>query len=140
MTKPRSVRAANTYLRKAVRSGPAFDPGMCKAETREAYLIPSDGSPDAKAACRKARHKFTNAWVWGAFIFFRIGKHWHVGICGLVKGVIFTVDNPRTGHWNRVTLDEFYARWPGAEFETFSLDIDGVQVRRMPRVIRRWKP
>lgn len=138
--KPRGVVATNAYLRREVKSGESFEIGMCKAKCRGAYLIPSNGDPDAKAAALHARHTFTNAWVWGAFMFFKIGAHWHVAICGLVKGVIFTTDNPRSGHWNRTTLEAFYELWPTAEFYTFSLDIDGVQVRKMPRVSRRWKP
>lgn len=139
-TKPRSVRATNAYLRRQVVAGKPFDPGMCKAECREAYLVPSNGAGDANEAYSRTRHRFTNAWVWGAFIWFDIGNHGHVAICGLVKGVIFTTDNPRSGHWNRVTLEDFYKTWPSARFRGFSLDIDDVQVRKMPRIIRRWKP
>lgn len=137
----RTVGQALDYVNRQIAGGRAFKPGMCKQETREAYNVPSDGAGDAAIAWRRTDHRFSGQWVRGAFIWWTGGSdgHGHVAICRWRKGRIATVDYPRVGHWNKTTVDQLEQAWPGLRFAGTSLDIDGVQVRRLPRLRRRWE-
>ena len=136
----RSVKEAIAYIRARIKSGTTFRSGLCKRESRMAYNVPSDGSGDATTAWGRTRHRFHGAWIWGAFIWWTGGSegHGHVAIMRWRKGHIWTVDYPHVGRWNATTVAELEAAWPKITFAGTSLDIDGVTVRRMPKVIRRW--
>jgi hypothetical protein len=136
----RTPREVLRYLRYQERYGRAFDSGMCLKETHDAYLVPSDGTPDATTGWERTRRKFFHRWVPGAFMWWTGGSHGHghVAICAWKKGFIRTVDYPHMGHWNTVTVAELEKAWPNIKYAGMSLDIDGVKVRRMPRLFRRW--
>lgn len=142
----RTVKEAATYIGEQIRIGPPFRHGLCKRKTREAYGIPSDGTIDAADAFDKTRHRFHGAWIWGGLIWWKGGtpdpetgkRHGHVAFMRWRKGHIRTVDFPRVGHWNNTTVTALEEAWPEITFAGTSLDIDGVTVRKMPRVIRRW--
>lgn len=115
--------------------------GMCKAETRGAYLIESDGSDDATEAWGRTRYRVHGAWIPGAFMWWTGGSagHGHVAVMAYRRGRLLTVDYPRTRRWNRTTVAELEAAWPGIRFAGVSLDIDGKLPRRhLPRIVRRW--
>lgn len=136
----RTVIQATAYLRAQVKQGARLKVGLCKLRTREAYGVASDGSPDATTAWRRTDHRVTGQWVWGAFLWWTGGSegHGHVAVCRWRRGHIFTVDYPRLGHWNATTVDELEDAWPSIRYAGMSLDIDGVKVRRLPAVRRRW--
>lgn len=137
----RSPREALTFLRKLERFGSPFKTGQCKTRTRwDPYEVPSNGSPDATTAWGKTVHRFHRRWIPGAFIWWTGGSdgHGHVAVMGYRKGVIRTVDYPRAGHWNTTTVAALEKAWPKIKFAGCSLDIDGVTVRRFPRIVRRW--
>lgn len=136
----RTVTGALAYINAQVERGARFSVGMCKRETREAYLIDSDGSGDATTAWRRTDHRFTGQWVRGAFMWWTGGAegHGHVAVCAWRKGHLRTVDYPRVGHWNRTTVEELEDAWPSIRYAGMSLDIDGVRVRRLPAIRRRW--
>jgi hypothetical protein len=136
----RSVKEAQRYIATQIQHGTQFRSGLCKRKTREAYNIPSDGTADAAGAWAKTRHRFRGAWIWGGLIYWTGGSegHGHVGVMRWRKGRIRSVDYPRSGRWNNTTVAELEAAWPALRFAGTALDIDGVTVRRMPRVIRRW--
>lgn len=136
----RSVREAAAYIGEQIKSGTQFPPGWCKSKTREAYDVPSDGSPDATTAWNRTKHRFTGQWIWGGFIWWTGGSegHGHVAFMRWRKGHIRTVDFPNVGHWNNTTVAELEKAWPKIVFAGTSLDIDGVTVRKLPRILRRW--
>lgn len=129
------------YIRREIRYGNPFPSGWCKRKSREAYLIPSDGTPNASGAWEKTDHRVKGYWVPGAFVWWRGGSDGdgHVAICRWRKGRIFTVDFPNVGRWNRTSIAALEAAWPSITWAGMSLDIDGVKVRRMPRFPRRWQ-
>jgi hypothetical protein len=138
---PRTVKEMAAYVNNAVDHGMAFGVGWCKKMCgTDAYLIPSDGTPDATSAWQHTRHRFTGAWIWGAFAYWTGGSHGHghVVIMRWRKGHVFSTDYPRAGHWNRTTIAALEAAWPEIKWAGTALDINGVPVRTMPRVIRRW--
>lgn len=136
----RTVNEALAYVAGQIQHGTQFASGMCKRKTREAYGIPSDGSPTAAAAWRRTDHRITGEWVRGAFVFWTGGRNGagHVAICRWRKGHIDTVDYPHVGHWNHSTIAELEDAWPAIRYAGMSLDLDGVQVRRRPLIRRRW--
>lgn len=136
----RSVKEAMAFIAREIKEGPKFRSGLCKRKTREAFLIPSDGTGNATGAWNKTRHRFHGAWIWGGLIYWTGGSegNGHVAVMRWRKGHIRSVDYPRTGHWNNTTVEALEAAWPNIRFAGTALDIDGVTVRRMPRVIRRW--
>jgi hypothetical protein len=136
----RTVRECMAYLAREIRYGSRFRYGLCKRKTREAYLIDSDGSPTAAVAWSRTRHRFHGLWIWGGLIWWTGGSDGdgHVAIMRWRKGHIRSVDYPRTGHWNNTTVAKLEEAWPRIRFAGTSLDIDGVTVRKMPRVARRW--
>lgn len=143
---PRTYRQALKFITGLIRKRFKFESGRCKQMCREAYNIPTDGSIDAADAFGRTRHRFHGLWIPGAFIWWRGGtpdprtgkRHGHVAIMGWRKGRIRSVDYPRVGEWNNTTVKELEAAWPLIEFAGTSLDIDGVPVRRIPLVVRRW--
>jgi hypothetical protein len=142
----RTVQQAAEFIGREIRFGNQFRSGLCKRKTREAYLIPSDGTQDATDAWHRTKHRFKNAWIWGGLIWWVDGtpdpdtgkRHGHVAFMRWRKGHIRSVDFPRVGHWNNTTVTALEKAWPNITFAGTSLDIDGVTVRRMPRFIRRW--
>lgn len=137
----RTVSEALAYVNAQTRTGERFPVGWCKRKTREAYLIPSDGTSTAAEAWRRTRHRFTGRWIRGGFIYWTGGADGdgHVAIMALRKGRIRSVDYPRHGHWNKTTVAALEAAWPDLVFAGTALDIDGAQVRKLPRMIRPWR-
>lgn len=128
----RTVSQALAYLRRERNTGAKFPAGMCKQETREAYLIPSDGSDDATEAWSRTRHRLTKSdpWTPGAFAWWTGGSegHGHVAICDTTPGYVWSVDALRAGHWDRVLLASISAQWSQLREAGFSADIEGVKV------------
>jgi hypothetical protein len=142
----RTWREALRFTTNEIKHGEPFGIGLCKMKTREAYLIPTDGSQDAAEAWSRTRHRFHGLWIPGGLIWWTGGtpdpqtgrRRGHVAQMGWRKGRIRSVDYPRTHHWNNTTVAELEKAWPRLEFAGTSLDIDGKTVRAMPRIIRRW--
>jgi hypothetical protein len=74
MTLPRTVNQAMSYLSDQIKNGKPFKSGLCKLKTREAYLIESDGSPDAATSWRRTKHRFSGVWMRGAFVYWTGGS------------------------------------------------------------------
>lgn len=137
----RTPREALAYITGQMKTGATFALGMCKRESREAYLIPSDGSDDATEAWGRTRYRVHGAWIPGAFLWWTGGSkgHGHVAVCGWRVGNIRTVDYPRAGRWNKTTVSALEHAWPAIDYAGMSLDIDGKLPRRhLPRIVRRW--
>lgn len=138
----RTPAEALKTIRGWINAGRQLDrAGMCKQETREAYLIPTDGSEDAAEAWSRTRYRVTGAWIPGAFLWWTGGSagHGHVAVCGWRRGRIRTVDFPHARRWNDTTVVKLEAAWPGIRYAGMSLDIDGKLPRRhLPRIIVRW--
>lgn len=132
----RTVNQALDYLRREQKTGAKFEPGYCKRETREAYLIPSDGSGSATEAFGRTDHRFTTAapWTPGAFAWWLGGAegNGHVGILDTTPGYVWSVDILREGRWDRVLYASVSAKWRNLREVGFSADIDGVQVVKVP--------
>lgn len=129
---------AVAHCRRQSKSGqPLKKVGMCKRETRLAYDIESDGSPNAKTAYARTDHKFTGQWIPGAFAWWAIGDDWHVAICAFRKGWVWSVDFKRAKFWDRVPLNDITVGW-NAKFLGFSRDLDGKTVVKVPRIARRY--
>lgn len=143
----RTPRQALRHIADRIKAGERFKAGMCKQETREAYLIPSDGSDDAAEAWSRTRYRFKGAWIPGAFMWWTGGtpdpdtgrRHGHVAVCGWRVGYIKTVDYPKSGRWNTTTVAQLERAWPRIDYAGTSLDIDGHMPRPfLPRIVRRW--
>lgn len=130
---------ALAYVR---RGRPAFEVGMCKRQTRQAFGVPSDGSDDAAEAWGRTLVRVAgNQWIPGMLLWWLggAGGHGHVAFADHEVGWIWTVDYPVAGHWNRVPMDQLERAWPNLRYAGASLDIDGVQVvprpvPKMPRI------
>lgn len=137
----RTVDQALEFVRTQSKQGPPFDVGMCKRETREAYLIASDGSRDAAEAWERADHKhsqtLTDGIPRGAFLWWLGGSqdHGHVAISA-GNGLCWTVDFLRDGMWDLAATDTIAQYWPDLRFVGWSEDIDGVRVDLTPEVPR----
>jgi len=138
----RTPREALEYLRAQVDHGAPFEPGWCKRKSRGAYLIESTGTERTAAVEWTAtRFRVPGAWIPGAFAWWTGGSEGagHVGILAHELGVLFTVDYPRVGHWNRTTIHDLERAWPRIRWAGISLDIDHVNPRaHLPRRVIRW--
>lgn len=138
----RTVDEALAYIRQQAKEGEPFEVGWCKRETREAYLIPSDGSDDATEAWDRADHKhpttLTAGIPRGAFCWWAGGadNHGHVAIAA-GNGLCWSVDIFRPGRWDLVAIDRVAQHWPNLRFVGWSEDIDGVRVDLTPARPRR---
>lgn len=141
----RTVDEALAYIRQQAKEGDAFEVGYCKRETREAYLIPSDGSDDAAEAWERADHKHPQALTAGiprgAFVWWLGGAddHGHVGVSA-GNGLCWSVDIFRDGMWDLVAIDRVAQMWPNLRFVGWSEDIDGVRVDLEPEPVDRRHP
>lgn len=137
---PKTVNQAMRYISDQIKNGQRFRVGQCKRKTREAFDIPSDGSPSAAVSWSRTDHRFSGMWMRGGLIWWTGGTDGlgHVAVMRWRKGRIRSVDHPRTGHWNNTTVEALERDWPKLHFAGTSRDIDGVTVRKMPRIIRRW--
>lgn len=137
----RSIHDAEQFLFDASQHGPVFPEGRCQEMCHDAYLIPSDGEPDAKAGWFKAkdRHPSTDPRMTprGAFNHWLGGSqgHGHVTVSRFEGADDFCTDATwvgglGVGHWNivkdpRTIVDH----WTTLHFVGWSWDIDGVSVR-----------
>lgn len=128
----RTAAQAIAHVARQSTNGPKFEPNYCKRETREAYLVPSDGSGSATQAFARTRHRLSAAdpWTPGALAWWVGGSNGegHVAICDTRPGYVWSVDIRRPGYWDRVLLASINAAWPQLRESGFSCDIDGVQV------------
>lgn len=133
---PRKPAGAVASVFDQSKNGPAFPVGLCKRKTREAYLIPSDGSATAAEAWERTDHRFDarRVWVPGAFAWWTGGAkgYGHVGFLAFEPGDVWSVDIKRPGFWDRVPLERITRDWPNLREAGFSLDIDGVKVTDLP--------
>lgn len=127
MTRTPDQAIAHCYNQSS--NGPSFTPGMCKARTRTAYGVPSDGSKSAAEAWSRTKHRIGPGPVRGALRWYLGGAdgNGHVTIDD-GKGGEWSVDITRPGYWDHVEVGTITARWPSLRFVGLSLDIDGVQV------------
>lgn len=134
----RTVQEALTSCYRQSQAGPAFAPGMCKAQTRAAYGVPSDGSGSATAAWYRTDHRVQitpTAAPRGALLWWTGGSegYGHVAIAD-GQGNVWSVDVKRPGYWDLVPYAAIRAWAPRLLFAGVSLDIDGVQVVPSPVV------
>lgn len=130
MTATPDTALARCY--QQARSGPAFEPGHCKQETREVYSVPSDGSKSAAIGWLRTDHRLNVAGdkaPRGSLLWWTGGSngYGHVAIAD-GEGWVWTVDAVKPGYWGRVPFGWFATHWPALDFAGVSADIDGVQV------------
>lgn len=121
-------RALETVRHQSL-AGPPFKVGMCKQQTRLAFMVPSDGSADATTAWGRTRHRGIGRAPRGAIVWWTggTGGHGHVAISD-GAGWCWSVDIRRSGFWDRVPVAEIASSWPALRYVGWSEDIDGVRV------------
>ncbi|MGY2703351.1 glycoside hydrolase family 25 protein [Nocardioides sp. HB32] len=133
---PRTPEQAIAAARNQSQHGPKFGVGECKMRCRDAYNVPSDGSPSAADAWSRARHKHAVTNVKdiprGALIWWTGGSHgWgHVAISA-GDGKCWSTDIGRSGYFDLVDLDLIHTKW-GLTLVGWSEDIDGVRALTVP--------
>lgn len=125
-------RSALAYVTNVAANAAPFPVGLCKQRTRLAFAVPSDGSEDATEAWSRTKHRVAvTAQNWRPAILWWTGGsngHGHVAFTDPEPGIIWTVDYPKPGYWNRVPKTDLERSWPKLRYAGASLDIDGVQV------------
>lgn len=127
---------ALAYVADPELNGEPFPVGLCKQRTRIAFDVDSDGSVDAAEAWSRTKHRIPLTLAdWRPAILWWTGGsegHGHVAFTDPTPGLIWTVDFPGTGRWNRCSKVRLEAAWPALTYVGASLDIDGVQVIAYP--------
>lgn len=78
--KVRTVDQAIAFYDAQEASGTLHWDGRCADLANSSYDIDSDGSPDAKAKWARTKHRGVGTPVRGAFVWWTVGEHGHVGV------------------------------------------------------------
>lgn len=130
----RTTEEAIAHARTISRAKKApYAAGLCKRACREAYDVPSDGSPSAAAAWERTDRRVPMEQARrGMLLWWTGGKedNGHVAIY-LGKGLCLSTDWKRKGRFDVANVNELTRKW-GLQFEGASEDIDGVTVWESP--------
>jgi hypothetical protein len=132
-----SVETAIAHCAHQSAHGPRFGTGECQRQTRRAYQVESNGTPDAStdwslseyqhrppADLRTIPRGALLAWTGGTH------GHGHRAICA-GNGLMWSTDSRRPGYYDLVPIEEPAKRW-GLKFVGWTEDIDGVHVFTPP--------